>query len=425
MPVALALWLLVAPGTQAAERGRAAQAMAQGRYDEAAAVYRELLKTAPDDTDLLLDLADAELSGGHSTDAVNDLRRVTTKAPSLPAGWYALGRAYDGVAQDARATFDRQPDEEAWRQLIVADGFFAHGQLTEAFVLYRAVLDAMPSAVAVHDSIADIYERTGHREWAQEERPAGVLPPAACAARKALCEFRAGRPEIALVAALEGADADSRYWRIRAATALALAAFARLDALPDSAERRTARATFARSEERYTDAVTELTQALRFAPGDPGLSRVLGAMYVQARDFDHAIETLTPLLQSAPDDLVLLKLVGSSLLESRRPEDAAPILARALARAPGDAPLQLLLGRAQLQQGHFAEALPLLEPQLDRDADGSLHMQVARAYAGLGQTNKVPALQAQAAELQRQADDRRLAAAERTIAPPKTKKLST
>ena len=84
----------------------------------------------------------------------------------------------------------------------------------------------------------------------------------ACAKRKALCEFRAGRYRPALVAALAGTDSESRYWRARAATELARAAFERVDSLPDSRERREVRATLARAERRFADAIVELKAAL-------------------------------------------------------------------------------------------------------------------------------------------------------------------
>src|SRR6185503_17730063 len=100
----------------------------------------------------------------------------------------------------------------------------------------------------------------------------GVLPADACATRKALCEFRAGRYRSALDAAVAGADAESRYWRARSARELARAAYAHLDTLPDSPERRASRATIARAEDRHQDAVTELTMALKLAPGNPTLA---------------------------------------------------------------------------------------------------------------------------------------------------------
>ena len=48
-------------------------------------------------------LAEAYAASGRPTDAVTELRKVTELAPRLPGGWYALGHAYNAVTQDALA----------------------------------------------------------------------------------------------------------------------------------------------------------------------------------------------------------------------------------------------------------------------------------------------------------------------------------
>ena len=233
--------------------------------------------------------------------------------------------------------------------------------------------------VSIHDSVARIYERTGHQEWAARERAHGTLSTADCATRQALCEFRAGRYDSALSASSSKSDSESRYWQARAATELALAAFKHLDQLADSPERRAVRATLARTEERYNDAIVELKAALAFAPGNPALLYELGSACYRARDFEQAVATLSPLLRARPDDPRLLELMGYSLLQMRQVEEALPILQRTVERNATDPGPRLALGRAYLQNGNFAAAIPLIEAQLADDEDGSLHVQLARA----------------------------------------------
>ena len=100
-------------------------------------------------------------------------------------------------------------------------------------------------------------------------------------------------------------------------------------------------------------------------------------------------------------------------------KEALPILQRAVERDPTDAGPRLALGRAYLQNGEFAAAIPLIEAQLASDQDGSLHVQLSRAYTGLGQRDKAAALLVRSQELQRAADERNAAASQRTITPPK------
>ncbi len=318
--------------------------MSEGRFDDAAAIYREMLRSLPDEPGLLMNLGMALAMGGHEAealapleraiklkpdlipahlflgssylalgkadkavapleravaarpadieqrrmlaqayaavdrqvDAVAQLRKITELAPRLPAGWYALGHGYNALTQSALASFDAEAEQSPWRQLLVADALLADGRLTDAFAIYRATLERLPSMVSIHDSVARIYEQTGHADWAATERARGTLSAVACAKRRPLCEFRSGRYRPALVAALAGTDAESRYWRARAATELALEVFKRVEALPDSRERREVRAMRARAERRFADAIVELEAALKFAPGDSSLLDDLG-----------------------------------------------------------------------------------------------------------------------------------------------------
>jgi tetratricopeptide (TPR) repeat protein len=471
----------------AARSRTASRAMSEGRFDEAAGIYRELLKSLPDEPGLLMNLgmalamggqekealapleraitlrpelipahlflgssylalgdaakaipplqkavaagpsdierrrmlAQAYTAAGRTADAVSELRRITELAPKLPGAWYALGHAYNALVQDAMATFGSAPADSPWQQLLVADALHADGRFTDAFAMYRETVERLPAMVTVHDSVARIYEQTGHPEWAVKERARGALPADGCARRKALCEFRAGRYRPALVAALAGSDPESRYWRVRAATELARAAFKRLEGLPDSRERREVRATVARAERRYTDAIAELQVALKFAPGDPALVDDLGTAYYFARDYEKAVDTLSPLIAANPTDARLLTVYGDSLVQLQRVDEALPILKRAVEQGTSDSSARLTLARAHAQKGDFASAIPLIEPHLGEDQDGSLHVQLARAYSGVGQRERAEALLKRSQELQRAAQERNAEAGQRTITPPK------
>jgi predicted Zn-dependent protease len=488
IPFLICFTLLAGPqGVDPATRSQAAtRAMSEGRFDEAARIYRELLQTLPNDPGLLTNLgmalamsgregealapleraltlqpdsiparlflgssylalgqpekaiaplqrvvaakpaevehrrmlAQAYAESGRPLDAVTELRRVTELAPTLPGGWLALGHAYNEVTQSAMATFRPGPDEP-WRQLLVADALSADGRFVDAFAIYRAALGQLPSMVTIHDSIARVYEKTGHPDWALVERKKGTLPPAACATRKALCEFRAARYRGALAEALKAADAESRYWQARSATELALAAFKRLEDLPDSRERREVRATLARAERRYVDAIAELKVALKFAPDTPELLDDLGTSYYLARDYEHAAATLAPLVKAGIDDARILTVYGDSLLQLQRVDEAVAMLQRAVKIDATDSLPRLTLGRAYVQKGDFAAAIPLIERGLGEDQDGSLHMQLARAYTRTGQEEKAKALLERSQQLQREAQERSDRASQRTITPPK------
>jgi len=465
----------------------AAQAMSERRYDDAAAAYRELLKSRPDEPGLLANLGMAMAMGGHENeavapleralalnpkltnarmflgssylaigepqkavtalkqalvaqpssienrrmlaeayaaaerpaDALAELRKITQLAPRAPAGWYALGHSYNAVAQDAMATFNDRAEDLPWRQLLLADALADDGRFTDAFALYRSTLDQLPSMVSIHDSVARIYEQTSHADWAARERSQGSIALSECVARKPLCEFRAGRYLSSLTTALARTDPESRYWRARAAAELARAAFKQLDALPDSRERREIRATLARGQRRYDDAVFELQAALKMAPGDPDLVAEMGTTYYYARNFDRAASTLQPLLKFRGDDPQLLAMCGESLLELQRVEDAIPLLERATSIDTSNSAARLALARAYVQKQYFGAAIPLFEVELRDDQDGSIHVQLARAYRAAGNAEKASELMAESEKLQRASQERSAAAGQRMITPPK------
>lgn len=393
--------------------------LALGEPQKAIPPLERAVKGAPKDVERRRMLAQAYAAVGRPVDAISHLRTITELDPRLPGAWFALGHGYNELAQDAMSTFGDGADNAPWRQLLVADALFADGRLTDAFALYRETLDQLPAMATIHDSIAQIYTKTGHPDWAARERSSSVLPPSACVKRKAMCEFRAARYRTALSSALSARDAESRYWRVRAATELSKAAFKRLDALPDSRERREYRSTLAIAERRYADAISELKAALKFSPGDPGLIGDLGAAFHHARDYENAVITLSPVIKLHSDNPSVLVVYGDSLAQLQRVDEALPLLRRAGELSPGDAAAALTLARAYMQKGEFASAIPLIEPQLEGDADGSLHVQLARAYTGVGQKEKAEVLLKRSEELQRAAQERNAEAAKRTITPPK------
>ena len=366
-----------------------------------------------------LNLAEANLAAGRPAEAVAAARRATVAAPTLPSAWYELGRTYEAVARTAQATFATGPEDAPWRDLISADRLLASDQLTSAFVAYRTVLERLPEMVSIRDSIATIYERTGHADWEAQERAAAAAFPTDCETRQALCQFRAGQYAPALSSSLRAEDAESRYWRLRSANELSRAAYKHLDELADSSERRLARAaTLAGAQHRYTEAIVEMRAAVKLAPGNPILVFDLATMEYEARDFEQALAAVAPLVRAHPDDRQLLRLVGLSLMELRRVDEAVPVLQRARAAAPSDSGVLLALGLAYLQKGDYAAAMPLLESEISDDSDGSVHIQLARACIGLGQRDKAAVLLDQGQALQLRADRQRAPAPQQTIVPP-------
>ena len=366
-------------------------------------------------------LARAYVESNRAMDAVGELRAITDLNPKLPAAWYALFHAYNDLAQEAIGSFADNAAHTGRPDLLLADALASDGRFADAYPLYRDALAVLPSMVSIHDAIARIYEQTGHQDWAAIERTKGQLSPAQCANRQALCAFRAGRYRTSLSAAGVAKDPESRYWRARAATELTKEALDRLDKLPDSRERREVRAAIATAERRFPDAVRELKAALQFAPKDVTLVGQLGTALYLLRDYEPALAMLAPIMEQPPanEDVRVLTAYSDSLLQMDRVEDAVRYLRRAFTADTSDRAASLSLARAYIRQEDFRAALPLLEWQLAGDTDGSVHVLLSRALAGLGQTEKAEAMLAKSQEIQRAAQQRAEEAGKRAITPPK------
>ena len=196
-------WLLKA-GVRFPEEPRTPGLLARAYlFADEAALAREAAANArarfPDTLESQLYAGEAARLDGDARLARAALRRATQIAPDDWRAWHALGHAYNTLAQEAMSTFDAQAEGGPWRDLLLADALFADGRLTDAFAIYRSTLEKLPSMVSIHDSIARIYEQTGHADWSAIERRRGVVPAAGCARRKALCHFRAGQYRAALV----------------------------------------------------------------------------------------------------------------------------------------------------------------------------------------------------------------------------------
>src|SRR5438045_5855893 len=93
-------------------------------------------------------------------------------------------------------------------------------QYRSAFALFRKALERDPLLPGVHQGLAEVYERTGHPDWARaESQEESELPPQACLAATLECAFSRG--DFAAVIAAKSADLSVYYWHARSYSTLA------------------------------------------------------------------------------------------------------------------------------------------------------------------------------------------------------------
>ncbi len=400
-----------------------------GEPANAVAPLRRFVTAQPAHVESRQMLATALLASGHPREALTHYQRLTRLTPKDAKTWAGLVQCYDALAQEAidHLRESKDANADAYQQLMLADVLASDEKPEQAFGFYRAAAQAMPRLATIHESIAQIYEKTGHADWAAAERakPEAAAPackaatPPAARANAAECEFRQKRYANVLTVVASHTDAGSQYWRARAYAELGVAALAHLSDLPASRELHELKAELFRNEGRHLQSIDELKAALTLAPDDPRLQKELAKSYLLSRDPDHARPLLQALIAKQPVDPEVPLLYGEILLEAQQAEEALPYLKAAAANDPQSTNAHAALGRALAQLGQNAEAIPHLKAALPQDEDGSLRYQLARAYQATGQPDLAKPLLAEYQAMQQATQARTQSpAADAKITPP-------
>jgi tetratricopeptide (TPR) repeat protein len=122
----------------------AKQAMTAGRFREAIALYRELVRALPDNPGLAMNLALALHSATEYPEAILQFRSVVKMQPQLAAAWFLLGvdlqklnRPAEAVQPLKRAVLLEPHNSSA--RLELADALLKSGSLSEAAVEFRSL----------------------------------------------------------------------------------------------------------------------------------------------------------------------------------------------------------------------------------------------------------------------------------------------
>ncbi len=138
----------------------------QGRYDAAAAAFREALKRRADSVDANRNLGTALAASGHAAESIGYLRRAVQLAPGNGGAQYELGT------------------------LLLEQRRFA-----EAAECLRAAVSVMPDSAAAHNDLGIALASLGDLDQATEHfRRAVALDPALNEARRNLASASKARP---------------------------------------------------------------------------------------------------------------------------------------------------------------------------------------------------------------------------------------
>jgi len=361
----------------------------------------------PDNREARLLLGEGLLALERYNGALQQYQELSKLDPENPKAWSGLGGSFEGLASRSFEEVEKLAPESPYWLVLVAETRAMAEHYAPAFYLYREALARMPTLRGVHASIADIYRKSGHGDWAMvEEEKERQLPPLNCGARQGLgderansaafahadrnnsatemeCDFHAGR--YAKIVAGSAQTAEEYYWQTRAYNELARQAFSHLADLPPSAEVHELLAKIHFSQKSYASAAKDWGEALKYSPGNFYYEQGLAISISAGGNYEAARPLLEKAMKQSPDSMELNYWLGFTLLGLEKAEDAVPYLERAVRGDPTVLQPHRDLARAYLRVGQVEKAIPHLKTALPLDDDGTLYYQLAQAYRKAGQ----------------------------------------
>jgi tetratricopeptide (TPR) repeat protein len=358
-----------------------------GQARAAIAPLQKAVRLRPDHREARSLLVDALVAEGRYAQAEPQLVALARLSPEDAAVWFSLGRTYEALARQAFGTLVERDPESGFTLALVADVRRDEGNATAALDLYRKASARSPGMRGLHTAIAALEREAGHAaEAGAEDEKERRLPAADCARAPLECRFAEGKHHEVVRAASGSKTLAAAYWLARASNQLAGEAFRKLEALPPSAPLHEWRAGLLRDEGRYPESAEEWRKAMARAPRDDRLRQELAVTLRLNQDLTGAQAVLEEALREQPESALASYLLGDVLLARQQPEAAIPHLEKSVRLDPGLAHAQGALGRAYALVGRPADAVPHLEKALSVDEDGSLRLQLARAYRAAGRS---------------------------------------
>jgi predicted Zn-dependent protease len=374
--------------------------------DKAVEPLRAVVRAQPDNRDARLFLGQALLSLEHFQGAAEQYERLSKLDPQNPKVWHGLGLSYEGLTSRSFDELEKTAPESAYWLVLVAEALAKDEKNDRAFFFYRQGLAKMPNMRGVHSTVAEIYRKEGHADWAAiEQEKENKLPRLDCASsgstsaaapgrarrdvdgrpQRLECDFWAGRYGEVAASAKDTSTAEAIFWRTRAYSELARQAFDHLAQLPASPEAHELMAKIYFGQRRFGLSAQEWREALKLSPGNPYYRQGLAISLSAGSDYEAARRIMDDLIKELPDSPELNYWFGVTLIGMDKPEQAIPLLEKGVL---GDPTLLLAhkdLARAYLRVGQVEKAIPHLKIALPIDEEGGLYYLLATAYRKSGQ----------------------------------------
>jgi len=416
----------------AAKAVRGKEAMAAGRFDEAAALYAEIVRALPSEPGMLLNLGLALSMAGRPREAIPHLQAALKLRPDLVPASLFLGAAHMELGQAARAVeplqkvVAAQPENRDARKML-ADALLSLERYDSAARHFRKLSEVAPQDARVWYGLGRSCEGLAREAFEGLQRSAPDSPyllllvaQAMAAQGKVTSAFLLYREALEKRPGLpEAHEAVARIYEQKGQPDWAATERERARRIPPPDCRSPSLECDFRAG-RYT-AVLAAATPVTSAEGRYWLSRAVGelareafarlgelppspeALLLRAEVFrgqrqppGELIEELKKAAATWPQDLRIRRELATLLFLVHNQEAARPLLEDLLKREPDSAELTLMLGETFLETQQAPKAVPLLARAVKLDPK-LLPAQAAlgRAHLELGEAAQaIPYLEA-------------------------------
>ena len=229
----------------------------------------------------------------------------------------------------------------------------------------------------------------------------------------AACSFFAGENErtdsaATALEAMQPHSQEALYWSIQANERLAVQALARFQQLESNSTRsHILLGDIYHQLEREDDAQVEFQKALALEPGNPAAMLGSATAYLSNNNMDKAMETARTALERSPQDPELNMIVAETMVANNWFAEADPYLLKSLNVKPqllGH--VHALMGKAYSETGRTKEAIEQLKMAESSDETGSIHYLLAQLYRKIGDTKNAAVAFDQVKTIKQQRRDR-------------------
>lgn len=418
-------------GSLALKSQRAKQLMAEGKFEQAISLYRELNQAVPNNAGLILNLGMALQQAGKKREAVPVLETAVKLDPGVAPAWLFLGTARLQLGETALAVkafkrvLDLQPDQREARQMLAGallaldhleqaaeqyqklsgldlespEAWFGLGRSFEA--LSGRAFDRLQTVAPQSSYSLALMGETRLREQQLSSafylyRQALEEKPTLRGLHKALAEIYREAGHLDWAETEEKRELQLSTPDCRDLTLECQYEAGRYDELIAAAKQARTAESFYWASRAYNQLALNAFSRLGQLPPSAELHELKARIYNSQKKYPEATSEWREALKASPVNAEIQKQLAISLKLGQDYSEALPLFQELLRQQPASAEINYLTGDTLLDLQRAEEAIPLLKRALSRDPKFlAAHKSLARADLAAGKAMEaIPHLKA-------------------------------